>query len=64
MFPAGRQGGGRAILLVLTIFFNVLPVSILGCSWVQLVAKRENQLPEVTGILKLLNSNHNIEHYG
>lgn len=43
IFPAGSQGGDRTILTVLTTFFNVLPVSILGCSWVQLVAKRENQ---------------------
>lgn len=35
-------GGNRAILSVLITFFNVLPESILGCRWIQVIAGREN----------------------
>lgn len=54
MFPAGRQGGNRAILSALITFLNVLPESILGCSWVQLVARRENPVARSNRDMKTL----------
>lgn len=52
MFPDGGQGGDRAILSVLTTFFNALPESIVEYSWVQLVARRENPVARTNRNMK------------